>query len=75
MSLKISEDDEWSITTITHHFGAVAQVTKSARLSSGRLREQRPSAPPFFFGYEEERNPPGLGPGDTRSITEVPDHF
>ena len=28
-----------------------------------------------FLGHEEERNPPGLGPGDTRSITGMPDHF
>ena len=30
---------------------------------------------PSFFGREEDSNPPGLGPGDTRGRTEAPDHF
>ena len=28
-----------------------------------------------FLGREEDSNPPGLGPGDTRGRTEAPDHF
>ena len=28
-----------------------------------------------FLGHEEDSNPPGLGPGDTRGSTEMPDHF
>ena len=30
---------------------------------------------PSFFGREEDSNPPGLGPGDTRGRTEVPDQI
>lgn len=48
--------------------------SRLACLSSRRQRGQHPSGSPFR-GHEEDSNPPGLGPGDTRGRTEVPDHF
>ena len=48
--------------------------SRLACLSSRRQRGQHPSGSPFC-GHEEDSNPPGLGPGDTRGRTEVPDHF
>jgi hypothetical protein len=47
--------------------------SRLACLSSRRQRGQHPSGSPFR-GHEEDSNPPGLGPGDTRGRTEVPDH-
>jgi len=48
--------------------------SRLACLSSRRQRGQHPSGSPFI-GHEEDSNPPGLGPGDTRGRTEVSDHF
>ena len=48
--------------------------SRLACLSSRRQRGQHPSGSPFI-GHEEDSNPPGLGPGDTRGSTEVPDQF
>ncbi len=57
------------------HHKVVRRNSRLACLSGKRQRGQHPSRPPPIIGHEEDRNPLGLGPRDTRSITGVPDHF
>src|SRR6266516_6629865 len=70
----MSEEDEWSVTTITHQFDSEEEQSRHKVSGSSRRqpRLQSGSGSPFC-GHEEDSNPPGLGPGDTRGRTEVPD--